>query len=154
GLILCGMLGDLDAGYQWGQLGLRLVDALDAVQFRARTFFIVQAFVSHWKEHVNQSLALGRLAYQSGLETGDIEFVGLASVASSGYAYHSVTLLALLEREIASYVETIASLKHETSVYRLQIYQQAILNMLGQADDPCHLRGEAYDVRRLLPLHI
>ena len=26
GLILCGVLGDLDAGYQWGQLGLRLID--------------------------------------------------------------------------------------------------------------------------------
>jgi PAS domain S-box-containing protein len=154
GLILCGMLGELDAGYQWGQLGMRLLDTLDATQFRAKTSFIVQAFINHWNLHVDDTLMLGRAAYQSGLETGDIEFVGLASVAYSAYAYHSGKPLLQLEREIASYVETIAALKHETSVYRLQIYQQASLNMLGRANDPCQLHGDVYDVGRMLPVHI
>jgi PAS domain S-box-containing protein len=154
GLILCGMISDLDAGYQWGQLGLQLIDVLDAAQFRAKTLFTALAFIDHWKVHIHDTLPLGRAAYQSGLHTGDIEFVGLASVAYSAYAYHSGKQLALLEREIASYIETIASLKHETSVYRLHIYRQTILNMLGQAEDVCHLRGEAYDARQSLALHI
>src|SRR5262249_52480833 len=141
-------------GYRWGQLGLALIDQLGADEFRAKTLFTILAFINHWKEHVHDTLPLGRAAYQSGLETGDIEFVGLAAIAYSAYAYHSGKELAALEREIASYAETIAALKHATSFYRLQAYRQTILNLRGQSDDACHLHGDAYDARQLLPYHI
>jgi PAS domain S-box-containing protein len=151
GLTLCGRLNDLDAGYQWGQLGLRLLDTLDAGALRAKAMVIAQVFINHWKEHARDTLPLGRAAYQIGLETGDLEFAGHATVGYSSYAYRSGLDLAPLEQEIAAYAEAMASLKQSTSLQRLRIYQQAILNLLGKAEDVCELRGTAFDAQTSLP---
>ena len=47
GQILCGVVGDIDAGYRFGRLALNLLDRLDADEFRARTLMVVHHFVSH-----------------------------------------------------------------------------------------------------------
>jgi PAS domain S-box-containing protein len=154
GLVLCAVVGDLDTGYEWGQLGLRLLDTLQATQFRAKTLFTVQAFIHHWKAHAHETLALGRAAYQSGLEAGDLEFVALGTVGYAAYGFHSGKELPPLEREIAAFAETVAALKQETSLYRLRIYRQAIMNLFGQAEDVRRLRGEIYDVDQSLAYHI
>jgi predicted ATPase len=49
GLFLCSVTGDIDTGYQFGRLALRLVDQLDAHQFKARTWVTVHSFITCWK---------------------------------------------------------------------------------------------------------
>ncbi len=131
-----------------------LLDLLDASEFRPKTIFTAQVFINPWKEHVHDTLALGRVVYQTGLEIGDLDSVSLATVGYTAYAYLSGKELAPLEREIAAYAETVATMQREASLYRLQIYRQTILNLLGQSEDPGQLRGAVYDVQRSLPDHL
>jgi len=58
GLTLCGGVGDINSGYQFGNLALNLLDRFDAQEFKARTSFLVHSFVKHWKEHVGELLQL------------------------------------------------------------------------------------------------
>ncbi|MEO0458366.1 MAG: GAF domain-containing protein [Cyanobacteria bacterium P01_A01_bin.114] len=154
GQILCGLVGDIDRGYQFGQLALKLLTQLDAKKFKAKVLMLVNDFVVHWQAHVKETLPPFIEAYQSGLETGDLEFAARSAMV---YGYHSYFLgqdLVILERDIRNYTTAIRELKQTKFVYMNERFRQITLNLLGQADDPCRLVGEAYDEDQLLPLHV
>ena len=44
GFLLCGIVGDIDSGYQFGQLALNLVSKLNAQEIKAKTIVIVNIF--------------------------------------------------------------------------------------------------------------
>ena len=61
--------------------GLHLMEKLNARECKARTMFIFNGFIGHWKDHVRTTLAPLLEAYQVGLETGDLEYAGFSAMA-------------------------------------------------------------------------
>ena len=153
GLILCGVVGDIDAGYRSGQLALSLLERLNAKERKGRTSFIFNYTVRHWKEHLRETLKPLLEAYQSALETGDLEFAANAAHIYSKCSFYIGKELAGLEREMAKYSEATSQLKQEMSFYHNEQYRQVVLNLMGRAEDPCRLSGESYDEEKMLPLH-
>jgi predicted ATPase len=154
GLIMCGVVGDIDFGYQLGQVALSLLPRLNVKERKARTLFVVNSFIRHWQEHVKETLQSLLEAYSSGLETGDLEF---AAYSAHHYSYHSYfigTKLEHIEREMSIYDDTIAQFKQETPLYLNKIYRQAVLNLMGRSEHPCCLTGESYNEEKKLPLHL
>ncbi|MEG3835887.1 AAA family ATPase [Microcoleus sp. Z1_C3] len=154
GLILSGeTVGDIETGYQFGKLAILLLDKFNTKELTARTIFIVNYFVKHWKEHLRETLNPLQNAYSIALETGDLEY---AAYSVCVYCYHSYVLgkeLATVEAEMAMYSNTLSQLKQETSYYYNQLNRQVLLNLMGQAEDKCRLIGESYDETKMLPLH-
>jgi PAS domain S-box-containing protein len=153
GLILCGMVGDIESGYEFGQLALRLLSQLNTHSFRARTLLFVNFFIIHRKEHAREILEPLLEAYQIGIETGDLEF---AAHCAHVYCLHSLVVgkgLVELEREITIYSEVIRQLKKEGILIWNQIYQQSVSNLIGRAVNPSHLIGEFYNEESGLPQH-
>lgn len=155
GLILSGeVVGDIETGYQFGQLALLLLDKFNAKELKARTLLIVNYFIKHWKEHLRETLTPLREAYLIGMETGDLEY---AAYAACVYSYHSYVLgndLTTVEREMAMYSHTLSQLGQETAFYYNQLNRQVVLNLMGRAEDKCSLIGESYDETKMLPLHL
>lgn len=153
GLLLCGVVGDIDSGHQFGQLALNLLPKLNAKEITARTVVIVNVFTRPWKEHLKTTLDSFLSAYSSGIEMGDLEWAAFSLLVYSYCAYFSGKELTALEREMATYRDAIDKIKQETALNFHEIYWQAVLNLLGRGDDPCILKGEAYDEQIRLPLH-
>ncbi|MDB9513444.1 trifunctional serine/threonine-protein kinase/ATP-binding protein/sensor histidine kinase [Kamptonema animale CS-326] len=153
GFLLCGVLGDIDSGYQFGQLALSLVSKLNAQEIKAKTAFIVNLFIRHCKEHLRETLEPLVSAYSTGIETGDLEYAGYSLLQSSCSAYYSGKELTVLKREIAINREAIYKIKQETALNYIEIYEQAILNLLGESENSCILKGEACDEELKLPLY-
>ncbi|MEO1299285.1 MAG: GAF domain-containing protein, partial [Cyanobacteria bacterium J06636_16] len=154
GQILCGIVGDINKGYQFGQLALKLLAKYNAKKFESKVLMLVNDFVVHWQAHLRETLAPFLEAYQNGLETGDLEFAARSAMV---YGYHSYFLgqeLGTLEQELRNYTAAIRELKQTKFVYMNERFRQATLNLLGQSEDPCRLVGEAYDEDELLPLHL
>ncbi|MCL1465545.1 hybrid sensor histidine kinase/response regulator [Argonema galeatum] len=152
GLILCGIVGDIDSGYQFGQLALSLLSKLNAQEIKAKTVFIVNLFIRHWKEHLRETLEPLVSTYSIGMETGDLEYAGYGLFLSSMFAYFSGKELTVLEREMAINRDAIHKLKQKTALNYLEIYRQVILNLLGKSENHCCLQGEACDEQIMLPL--
>lgn len=153
GQILCGAVGNIPKGYQFGQLALQLLSKLNAKKLKARVLLVVHDYVTHWQSHVKETLQPFLEAYQSGLETGDLEF---ATRSAMVYSYHSYFLgreLTHLEQELRNYTVVIQELKQFRYIHMNERYHQVVLNLLGKAHDPCRLVGEAYNEDELLPLH-
>jgi predicted ATPase/signal transduction histidine kinase/CheY-like chemotaxis protein len=152
-LLLCGAVGDIERGYEFGQLALRLVSKLNAKEIEVKTCHLVYAAVQHWKEHVRNTLEPFLSAFSSGLETGDLEYAGYAVMVWSHYSFFVGKQLMQLEREIATYTDAIHKISQETALNNTKICWQAVLNMVGRNENICQLKGEVYDEEKMLPLY-
>ncbi|WOD39082.1 EAL domain-containing protein [Nodosilinea sp. E11] len=151
GMALCGM-GDIEAGYGFGQLALDLLDQLQAPACQSRAGYLVHNFISHWRDPLRQSLPAFVQAYQSGLATGDLECVVLNAQAYGHYAYFAGQPLADLAAEMDAYRQTLRQLK-QVSLKCLEIVQQTVLNLLGEGETPWSLSGSVYEAEASVRFH-
>jgi len=154
GFILCGVLGDIESGYKFGNLALSLLERLNARSVKTKVISIFNYFIRHWKEHGRQTLQPLLLAYSSGLETGDLEYGTYSILWNSYNSYCTGQELAVIEREAAKYSDTIQKLKQERNFYYLNLNRQRVLNLMGQSKNPCLLIGDVYDESKRLPLNL
>ncbi len=152
GLILCGQ-GHIDTAYQFSQLALHLLEKFNATKLKAKIYVFCN-FVRHLKEHLRKVLLYELEAYQSGLESGDFEFAAGGAMGYCMMSYLSGKELVKLEQEQATYNQAIAQLKQEAFLNWHRIFWQVVLNLIGKAENPCCLSGEAYDENKMLPLHL
>ncbi|MEH2084698.1 MAG: AAA family ATPase [Nostoc sp.] len=145
GLIFCGMLGKIKAGYEFGQLALRLLSNLDIRSLKARTLFIVTNFIIHWQEHIRETSKPFLEAYQCGLETGDLEFAAYSAFTYCLQSFFVGKELLEVEREMATYSEAIYQINQRTSLTWIQIFRQSVLNLIGRSINPLCLVGESYN---------
>ncbi|MDF5728958.1 MAG: AAA family ATPase [Rhizonema sp. PD38] len=151
GMILCG-ISELEAGYQYGQLALNLLERLDARQVQAKTIFMVNAFINHWKKHVNNTLKSLQDAYQAGIRNGDLEYAGYAALTHCEYCYFIGQPLPELKQKFVDFIAAIKQLKQIVNANYLKLYLQTILNLSSTHFHPTNLLGSIYDESSNLPL--
>ncbi|MEH2193936.1 MAG: AAA family ATPase [Nostoc sp.] len=152
GLIQCGIIGNIQAGYEFGQLALQVIDKFNAQELKARTFFIVETFVNHWHQHTQETIAPLIEAYQVGLETGDIEYASWASYTCSFHGYLIGEELSELEKKMGDYAEVYRQFKQEKPYVYINSFRQAIKNLLGESTNPSELSGSVYDAQSIRTL--
>jgi predicted ATPase/signal transduction histidine kinase len=153
GLILCGSLGDIESGYRFGDLALRLTDKFNAQELKAKMIDIFYGAISHWKEHTKDILNHLLQGYSIGLQTGDLEFASYCLYSHCYAAYFIGQELTGLESAMASYSNAISNLNQERAFNWHAIYWQSILNLLKATENPCCLIGEAYNEEKMLAIH-
>ncbi|MGA9380297.1 MAG: AAA family ATPase [Phormidium sp.] len=146
-------IGNIDTGYQLGQVALHLLQQFNAKKLKAKTSVLCD-FVRHLKTHLREVRQPHLEAYQSGLESGDFEFASSAAFSYCVSSYLVGNELVELEKEIIKYGNAIAKFKQEAYLNWHNIYWQSVLNLLGQVENPCHLIGEVYNEEKMLPLHL
>lgn len=154
GVLLCGLSGNIDRGYKFGKLAIKMVNRHKAKYLKARILFLFNGFIMHWKQHARKALKPLMKAYRQGLETGDFEFACLAAHVRCYISCHVGRELGGLEREMASFSDVFARFNQEKALSDNARYRQLVLNLIGRSENPCLLIGEAYDERVMLPLHI
>ncbi|MEH2117772.1 AAA family ATPase [Nostoc sp.] len=145
GLIFCGMLGRTEAGYEFGQLALKLLSNLDIRSLKARTLFIVTNFIIHWQKHIRETSKPFLEAYQCGLETGDLEFAAYSAFTYCLQSFFVGKELLEVEREMATYSQAIRQINQRTSLTWIQIFRQSVLNLMGRSLNLLCLVGESYN---------
>ncbi|MEI2580175.1 AAA family ATPase [Scytonema sp. PRP1] len=162
GMILCGTIGNIESGYQsgniesgyqFGQLALGLLSQPSTHSLRARTLFIVHNSIIHHKKHLRGISEPLLEAYQSGLETGDLEFAAYCAHVYCFQSYVTGRELVELERNMAIYGEAIRQIKQKTVLAWSKTYRQTIANLMGRSANPTRLIGEFYNEEKELPQH-
>lgn len=156
GMILCGIVGDIDSGYQFGQLALKTLDKFNIKGKETRVLHLINGFIRHWKEHGNQTLKPLAEAYKLGRENGDLEFASYSTFMHSLNAYCVGENLIELEQQVCLYSDTINKLKQQTILNYIQILHQAVSQLMNKSkgEYSCQLMGEFYNEERMLPIHL
>jgi predicted ATPase/GAF domain-containing protein/tRNA A-37 threonylcarbamoyl transferase component Bud32 len=143
GVVLCAVVGDVDTGYQFGQLALKMLSELQEI--KARVLLAINGFIRHRKEHLNQIFQPLLEAYQIGLDTGEWDSAAIClTFCCSTYLMLGRDLRSL-DREIVGYINKVTQLQQLTYLTYLQLDRQFVLNLMGSSEIPWQLKGEAYD---------
>ncbi|MEH2049885.1 trifunctional serine/threonine-protein kinase/ATP-binding protein/sensor histidine kinase [Nostoc sp.] len=154
GLTLLVVLGDIEAGYRFGQLGMNLLQHIHAPKLTAKTIFAFNNFLRHWREPAKDTLPGYLKAYSSGLEVGDIQYVALSLLSYSLTAYFSSQELFSLRQTMEAHRQVMQQLRQETYLHKQSIYYQAVLNLLETRDEPDRLHSEHYNEHEMIQLHL
>ncbi len=154
GLILCGVVLDIQTGYDFGELALKLLSEFDVKESEARIKFIVYAFIKHWKVHVRDTLNPLQETYLCGLNTGDTEYAAWAIYVYLVHAFLSGIELKELVKQFNLYSMSISGFKQDTALNYINIVYQANLNLLDKTEHSSLLKGEVFDEEKMLPLMI
>ncbi|NJR39640.1 MAG: EAL domain-containing protein [Leptolyngbyaceae cyanobacterium CSU_1_4] len=154
GLILCTVQGDIESGYEFGQLALTLVSTLNSPALKGKTLLMVNNFIRHWKEPVHATLPALREAYSSALEAGDLEFAAYSGLVYSFHAYLTGKELIGVAQNMATYGQMMKQTHQNQALFLHIPYWQAVLNWLGRSADPCCLTGETGEDSDLLALSL
>jgi len=146
------VVDDIETGYQFGQLGLAVLEKLNAKEIKAKVYDVVEGGLNYWKVHMRKCLKPLQEGYKSGLEVGHFEGASYCGLQYCTHSYSSGLELTALEREMANYIELFRQIKQEPSFNYTRSFRQAILNLMGKAKNPCHLIGEAYNEKQMLPI--
>ena len=151
---LCAISQDIETGYKFGKLGLKLLEQLNAVKNKAHVFNVFGGCVMFWKEHLRETLPILSEGHQNGVETGDFECASGCAFFICNHLYFFGDELTELERKTAAYSNSIRQLRREQFLNWTLTSWQAVLNLLGQTENPCKLIGNAYNEERALPYAI
>ncbi|WP_299488932.1 trifunctional serine/threonine-protein kinase/ATP-binding protein/sensor histidine kinase [Acaryochloris sp. IP29b_bin.137] len=150
GITLCGVVGDIETGYQFGRLALAVVDKFDAKKRKSRVVFVFNAFVRHWTEPLSLTLPDLHEGYQIGLETGDLEY---ASYSLCWEAMHSLLTgqkLPDLATRMLTFQQAISGFQQAACILYLQIFQQATAHLMDPGLEASRLSGTYLQERQVL----
>ncbi|QLE57953.1 AAA family ATPase [Nostoc sp. TCL26-01] len=151
GIVLCGIVQDIEAGYKFGKLALSLTERLNIKEVKAKIVSTFAVSVMHWQEHLKETLPLLLESYQSAMETGSFEFVGYGGFHIPEHSYFIGRELTSLEQEIATYSQIVSQVRRESPLNWIAILWQSVLNLLGRSQNPSYLMGDVYNEERSLP---
>ncbi|MCC3607314.1 MAG: AAA family ATPase [Microcoleus sp. PH2017_29_MFU_D_A] len=151
GLLLSAVLGELNAGYHSGQLGLKLLDKFNAKQLKSKIYNMFNTFVRHWKEHARETIVSLMEGIQSGLETGDLEF---GSYCAMNYCNHLFLIGEPLEnvaQKQGQYINLTLNLKQDFPSVFIRTWSQMVLNLMGRSTNKSQLIGDEFNEIEMLP---
>ncbi|MCR9144344.1 MAG: trifunctional serine/threonine-protein kinase/ATP-binding protein/sensor histidine kinase [bacterium] len=154
GMILCGLVGDIEQGYRFGQMAYQLAYDMNIRVFLARTIYPCVVGVRHWKDHFREALPLLKDVYQIGAETGDHEYAAYAVSYGSIYEFIAGFNLNELRAGMERKDVMLAQLKQFAPRNWNRIYEQLVFNLTERLPEPYNLEGEAYSEKEMLPVHI
>jgi predicted ATPase len=117
--VLLSSIADLDTAYQFGQLGLQLIEKFNVRSIQAKVNLVVGGFLIHCKSHLQNSLPLYVETFRTGLEVGDLEYVGYSTMCF----YTSVYLIG----------KNLTSLVIEAETYRITLLELNLTMALNQS---------------------
>lgn len=150
GITLCGVVGDIEAGYQFGRLALAVVDKFQAKKTKSRVVFVFNAFVRHWTEPLSLTVPDLHEGYQIGLETGDLEY---ASYSLCWEAMHSLLTgqkLSDLAPRMLAFQQAISGFQQAACLLYLQIFQQTTAHLTEPGLDATCLSGTYLHERQVI----
>ena len=147
--IILWMQGEIGAAYQLSQVTYSVFERYgrDALKGAA----VADMHLNHWQEHLRNSLPSFLKYYTLALSRGDFEFAGYNLLFHYFHAFYSGEELTELAQKLDNAIDTVIQIKQESTLRRLQMNQQTVLNLIDRSENPCVLIGEAFDDTKTQP---
>ncbi|QRK10602.1 AAA family ATPase [Archangium violaceum] len=151
GLLLGGLLNDVQGAYQYGQLANELLSRPSSAPIRAQGNLMTNAFTRHYAEHLRVCVENLHKGYQVGLDTGELEYACYDAYVACKYAYASGENLESLRVQFDQYAQEMKRHRQDIAYNSHASTHQAVINLVEPTEDPCELHGEACDEETMIP---
>lgn len=146
GLMQAGFLNNVEKGVSFGQLGLELVQKLNAKEQYSQTAQLYYHYLSHWQEHIRASLEPMQNAYQIALETGNLTQATYCAYSYSTHAIYAGEPLNRLIPEMEQYSSAMLQMNQDKIRYVQLMFLQFIANLNRfSTEDICKIDGKYFN---------
>ncbi|OXM87852.1 AAA family ATPase [Paenibacillus rigui] len=129
GVIVSSLLGNLNQGTQFGQLGLKMSDLFDHLPIKCKVYFAYGAFTNNLRDHMDSNIGYLRQAYQFGVDSGDFVYAGYSIAFSFFMRLFKGDSLSDVYKESESYQPFIHRSQDQDTIYILMVLQRFMLFM-------------------------
>jgi serine/threonine protein kinase/predicted ATPase len=140
-----GVLGNHRFGYEFGRLALSLVERYRNEQQRAEVHFVVGYFGTSWLRPVVEAEALWKIAYDAGLQTGDLFHTGCACAGTAMSHFMRGVPLSQMWDESEPVLKVLRQHRLHEPIGVVTAIRQAIRNLRGDTADIDTLDGDGFD---------
>ena len=141
-MLLCEGLGDIEIGYELGELSVRLIERLNALEIKSQVLNVVAGVSRLWKQHTKDCIKLELEGFQSGLESGDFECASYSAAEYCDYLLIVGQNLDFVNEEFQKYRGTIERLKQDYHLDYMAAWQQTIWNLQGKSTNRTQVFSE------------
>jgi hypothetical protein len=145
-----GVLGNHQAGYDFGRLALALVEKYANAWQRAEVNFVVGYFGTSWLRPVAEAEALWRIAVRAGLETGDWFHTGCACAGIVMSMHMRGAPMDEVWAESERFLEFLRPADLSEPIGTITAVRQVIRNLRGQTRERTSWSDAACDEAQLL----
>jgi len=144
GALMCGVMRDINSGYQFGKLAINLQQKSKVMRLEALIFHLYYGCIFHWKEFLRNKEAQEQLlkGYQTGLDTGNNEYAGYAIISFCLIIFFGGFNLREVEETYIVYTKKIEKLNIEYSIFYIKICQKIIINLISEKENSFRLFKE------------
>jgi predicted ATPase/serine phosphatase RsbU (regulator of sigma subunit) len=145
GLLLCGVLNDIETGYRFGKVADKLLSEWKVKRLEAKTAFVNNYFIYHWKEPLLTAAKGLENAYKKALDYGGepLFTAYCITIADVLYFFAGKYLPDLLQQGIES-GNVCLKVKQAQSYQHSLALQQAVANLSQEVENPAKLAGKYY----------
>ncbi len=153
-IIQCGVLNDVENGYESGKTALKLQNKYSPKSTLPASQYLFSNLIQPWREHLRETLQPLQETYYNALEVGETEQAALAL-----YSY-SHRLLLLGDKLDGLYVEvkksyqTLVQIGQEAMMHRQSITLQLVHNLIEPVARQKTFSGKHYDEKLMVPIHL
>lgn len=133
GMLLCSIKQDIDYGYQFGNLALKLVEKSKITKLEVFVLQMYYGQIWHWKEYLRNIVAQNKLIYgfKIGIDTGENEFASYVAINYCLIKFFGGQNLEELEQDYQKYSGVIKNLKLQFSIFSIEIFHKLIIKFLS-----------------------
>ena len=131
GFLLCGYLEDINSGYSFGQLSLKLLNKYNFREGKALVIDFYYGFIYHWKKPARSfKLELLQEAIHIGIETGELEIACYNAITYCLFSMFTGHDLVTLSDKYKEYTNLAIRLRQEYCIFYIKICQAMTVNLL------------------------
>lgn len=133
GMLLCSIKQDIDYGYQFGNLALKLVEKSKITKLEVFVLQMYYGQIWHWQEYLRNIVAQNKLmhGFEIGIDTGENEFTSYVAINYCLIKFFGGQNLEEVEQDYQKYSGVIKNLKLQFSIFIMEIFHKLIIKFLG-----------------------
>lgn len=143
GMILCGYFNDPAKGYEYGKLGVDLIERFKDISLKSRIIYVYSMFVHHWSNHWSTMTPWFRKGIEAGYQSGDLLY--LAYSAQDCIIWDPALDLETASREQQKYLLIVKECDYQDSYDSGTLFLQMQLNFQGLTKSQFSLSNKNFD---------
>ncbi len=136
GFVLTGILGDIELGFYWGTMGLKLLKKFNHSLSKVQSYYVFHTFINSWRSPLKNVINSLKKVYELSLKHDNLSFAGYAALTYCEYAYFAGIPLLHVEQNFLKALQASKDLNQHHFDSYLEIYQLIILKLLTPPSEP------------------
>lgn len=154
GLVLSNSTDTIEIAYQFGKLGLQVLEKCNTPALECRVKHIFNSHIRFTKDPLRDTLESMQAAAQIGLATGDFEFTTYISNVRGQHLLCAGKPLPEVANEYEQLFKLMKMLRIKHGINVALIFRQLVLTLMGKSEEILRLIGPDFDETVMLPIFV